>query len=98
MSFNGWTYPLGHFAEGQASRFDMIFPVGSCCDSILEAHLCRDLVAFFVARRRDPQSIRCFSVESSVAIFSQRAIWGGGGVYCYVNFGAEVGRDFRSKG
>ena len=55
----------------------MIVPVDSCCDAFLEAHICRDLGSFFVVRRRASRSTRCSDVESSVTIFSQRAIWGG---------------------
>ena len=68
MSSNGCPHPLRNFVDVQAPHFEIIVTVGSYCDSILAAQMCRYIGAFFVARRRASQSNRCCSVESSVAI------------------------------
>ena len=58
VSYDSWPYPIGYFIDIQVPRFDMIIPVGSCCDAILAAHLSQVLGAFFVLIYRASQSTR----------------------------------------
>ena len=78
MSSNGWPHTIGHFTEGQASRFDMIFLVGSFCDAILESHLCRNLGNFLLQDVR-PTSIIGVVLYSQVLQFCPSAPFGVGG-------------------
>ena len=56
VSSDRWPHIISHFAEGQSPHFDMMVPVGSFCGAIITAHLCQDLGALFVARRRSSWS------------------------------------------
>ena len=79
LSSNGWPHHFGNISEVQAHSFDMIVPVGCCCGSVIVNSYVSISRRLFVAKLRASQSNRWCAVESSVEIFSQRAIWGGWG-------------------